>query len=44
MAAVSGDKVSAVWLYEPARVLMCSYCKAAIRPNVDVAPHFRQAH
>ncbi|KAH7009357.1 uncharacterized protein B0I36DRAFT_257826, partial [Microdochium trichocladiopsis] len=35
---------AAIWLYEPARVLICADCKAAIRPGPNIAQHFRKTH
>ena len=38
------EDAAAVALYEPARVLICVDCKAAVRPGPNVAQHFRKTH
>ncbi|KAH7009302.1 uncharacterized protein B0I36DRAFT_225258, partial [Microdochium trichocladiopsis] len=38
------EPAARVFLYEPARVLVCLHCKAAIRPGKKVTVHFRRKH
>jgi len=40
----SNDDAPKLYLYEPARVLICLLCRAGIRPGPAVQSHFRKSH